>query len=94
MLVLIHSPLSPSLLVTSFMFRYIFTTYIMPNITFFVHGLLYGSSVHHGFSTPWCLSKHLGFFVKVNTARIAKSKQYSVKQLSVQTESSPVKGKP
>ena len=32
--------------------------------------------------------------VKVNMARIAKSKRYSVKQLSVQTESSPVKGKP
>ena len=47
--------------VTSFMFRYIFTTYIMPNITHFVHGLLYSSSVHHSFSTLWCLSKHLGF---------------------------------
>ena len=32
--------------------------------------------------------------VKVNTARIAKSERYSVKQLSVQTESSPVRGKP
>ena len=32
--------------------------------------------------------------VKVNTACIAKSEQYSVKQLSVQTESSPVRGKP
>ena len=56
-----HSPLSLSLVATSFMFRYIFTTYIMPNITHFAHGLLYGSSVHHGFSTLWCLSKHLGF---------------------------------
>ena len=32
--------------------------------------------------------------VKVNMAHIAKSEQYSVKQLSVQTESSPVRGKP
>ena len=61
MLIVIHSPLSLSLVATSFMFRCIFTTYIMPNITLFVHGLLYGSLVHHGFSTPWCLSKHLGF---------------------------------
>ena len=32
--------------------------------------------------------------VKVNTARIAKSERYSVKQLDVQTEPSPVRGKP
>ena len=35
-----------------------------------------------------------GYFVKVNTARIAKSEQYPVKQLSVRTGSSLVKGKP
>ena len=37
---------------------------------------------------------HIADNVKVNTARIAKSERYSVKQLDVQTESSPVRGKP
>ena len=32
-------------------------------------------------------------YVKVNMAHIAKSERYSVKQLDVQTESSPVRGK-
>ena len=36
----------------------------------------------------------MGNSAKVNTARIAKSERYSVKQLDVQTESSPVRGKP
>ena len=49
---------------TLFMFRYFFTT-IFPNITqaLFIYGLFYDSSVHHSYSKPWCLSKHLGFLL-------------------------------
>ena len=38
-----------------------FLLLIFPNITLFIYSLFYGSSVHHGYSKPWCLSKHLGF---------------------------------
>ena len=38
-----------------------FLLLIFPNITLFLYSLFYGSSVHHGYSKPWCLSKHLGF---------------------------------
>ena len=44
--------------------------------------------------SSWVCRPNLLLCVKVNTACIAKSERYSVKQLDVQTESSPVRGKP
>ena len=40
-----------------------FLLLIFPNITLFIYSLFYGSSVHHGYSKLWCLSKHLGFLL-------------------------------
>ena len=46
--------------VTTYLCLDTFLLLIFPNITLFIYGLFYGSSVHHGYSKPWCLSKHLG----------------------------------
>ena len=47
--------------VTTYLCLDTFLLLIFLNITLFIYGLFYGSSVHHGYSKPWCLSKHLGF---------------------------------